>query len=360
LAMRWQQVDRQVAQSARNAQRVTWLTAMLTICLAVIAEVTLRMPAVQAALPLPRLWYNELFDKKLLDMTTLESRQGVDVLFVGSSEVFTGIDPEMFDAEVKRLTGEQVISYNAGLNAFSAVTTSAFTQAVFSGITSPSVIVYGVAPRDMNANSRERMAMDSAVVSAPLAAAYMDNSLRNRAQRFLLKNWYLYRYSSALELALGDWLGRPYKRDDVSSISQRGFWTEDTRRMDDVIPGKERRRYLALIEHFEMGGEPVEALVDLIDYCETNGFRLVIYNAPQDAYVYDLFDGGRADYDAYVRTIRALIDEHGAEFIDMQTAVDEGQIERGDFRNLNHLNLYGARKLSALLAQEMVARGLVP
>jgi hypothetical protein len=188
----------------------------------------------------------------------------------------------------------------------------------------------------------------------------VDSSLRNRAQRFLLKNWYLYRYSSALELALGDWLGKPYKRDNVSFLSRQGFWTEDTPRMDDDMPGATRRSYLDGIEHFEMDGEPIEALIDLMDYCDTNGLRLVIYNTPQDVYVYDLFSGGRADYDTYVRAVRVLAEEHGAAFVDMQPFVDDGQIERGDFRNLNHLNLHGARKLSALLAQEMVARGLIP
>jgi hypothetical protein len=360
LAMRWKQVDRQMAQSAPNVQRVARLTAMLTVCLAVIAEVALRMPAVQAALPLPRLWYSEILDKKLRDMTTLESGQGVDVLFVGSSEVLRGIDPEVFDTEVERLTDKQVISYNAGVMGFSAVSTSAFTQTVFTEITSPSVIVYGVGPRDMNANSRKRRAQDREVVSTPMAAAYMDNSLLGRAQRLLLNNWYLYRYSSALELALSDWLGRPYKRDDVSFISQRGFWTEKGRRLDDVIPSGERSKYLNDIEHFAVGGKPVKALVDMMDYCDTNGFRLVIYNMPQHVYVYDLFSGGRAEYDAYVRTIRTLADEHGTEFIDMQMVVDEGQIERDDFCNLNHLNSHGAQRLSALLAQEMVARGLVP
>jgi hypothetical protein len=360
LAMRRQQVDRQVAQSVRNTQRVAWLTAMLTVCLAVIAEVALRTSTVQAALPLPRLWYNEFFDKKLLDLAELEARQGVDVLFVGSSEVFTGVDPEVFDAEVERLTGEQIASYNAGFDAFSAVTANIFTQNVFSEITSPSVILYGLAPRDVSANSRERMEFDSVVVSTPLAATYVDNSLRNRAQRFLLKNWYLYRYSSALELAVGEWLGRPYKRDDVSFISSRGFRDDPTRRLDDDMLRAARGEYLDNIEDFEVGGGPIGALIDLMDYCDTNGIQLVIYNAPQDVYVYDLFDGGRADYDAYVRAVRALADEHGAAFIDMQPFVDDGQIERGDFRNLNHLNLHGARKLSALLAQEMAARGLVP
>ena len=100
--------------------RKLWLR--LPIVAAILAGLLLAEGAARLAVavgklpsPEPYLWHRPEVYTKLDQMQALESDKPIDVLFVGSSVAYAGIDPTLFDTEVEALTGRSVVSYNAGM-----------------------------------------------------------------------------------------------------------------------------------------------------------------------------------------------------------------------------------------------------
>jgi hypothetical protein len=93
-------VSRSSISSSEGPRRGGWLTfAAALVVLLVAAEVALRVPAVRRVLP-PRTHFYQSSIAELLDeLEAVKSIEGrVDVLFIGSSVVFTDVNPLLFDA----------------------------------------------------------------------------------------------------------------------------------------------------------------------------------------------------------------------------------------------------------------------
>jgi hypothetical protein len=350
----------QTSRQTHSILRSLLALAASTLAVLIVAEVILRLPAMQAALPPVQNFHSPVVDHQLTQLEALEAQTDVDVLFIGSSEVFRDVAPATFDKRVEELTGHDLTSYNMGMESFSMVTTSIFMRDVFGRYTSPEVLVIGLAPRDLNANSRNRIETDPKLLSTTGIRAYRGDMPWHLAQRWALRNWYLYRYSTSLQILARDWLGgEPHDEIKWWYITPQGWQQNIEQRLSDDVDGiLDRTIYPDLVNDFYIGGEPLQQFEELLRYCKAKEMRCVLVNTPQSRYAFDFFPNGRADYDSYVETVRSIAAIYGLEFLDMQPLADAGQLDDEDFENVNHLNRWGAIRFSRVLAERMVETGV--
>lgn len=101
----------------------------------------------------------------------------------------------------------------------------------------------------------------------------------------------------------------------------------------------------AVMAGYEVNPADVDALRHLLGELGERGTRVLVVNLPVTERFIAMADDGRADYDRYLRQVRAATEESGATWLD---AMDRPW---GDhlFADVNHLNDQGAAELQPLV-----------
>ena len=190
--------------------------------------------------------------------------------------------------------------------------------------------------------------MTDRVKYSPLALAEARRGLRGQWMASLLEYSNLYRYRFVLhQLLLRGGIPSPPPK---VYFDTRGFHAIKRRLAD--VPAVERGIYYnnAGVLNYSTQGEQLESLRRLIAYCADNDIRLILVNMPLADDYYGNFDS-LEDYQTYLSAATELASEFQIPFWDMEGLPPASGFDDTHFSDFNHLNQFGAEKLSRLLAE---------
>jgi hypothetical protein len=323
-----------------------------------VAEALTRFAVAGERLPSPDavLWHRREVDVKLRQMQALEADGPIDVLFVGSSVTYTGVDPALFDSVVEAKTGQPAVSYNAGLAALPVSMVEAFVKGVFFRYTSPETIILLLTPRDVNRNNSYNQIMVEEVLASAYGKAWLSRGIEARATQLLLEHSALFRYRNWVILtALNGWrvpLELPVVYDDPQ-FDSRGYVTTPARMTDRLVNSQAPGQEVATVSlrAFDPSGKDMAALERLIRNCRDRGIQFIVVNMPMNHYLASSFEDPAADYDRYSSVLTALVERYRVPFWDADSLSQGNSFADDDFSDIFHLNTGGAQKLTRFIAE---------
>jgi hypothetical protein len=318
-----------------------------------VAELVLRLPAVQAALPAPApsLWHAPLVEDKVEYFRNFAASHDLDVLFIGNSTTQSGIDPATFDAD-RAASGAGGNSFNAAIEGVPLSVNKEFLQ-MYLRSAKPKTVIIGLTAQDLNANSPWAKDMDDrAGHSINLQAGARDN-LVGYVLAFLLDNSELFRYRYVLHQLL--LRGGSYPPHPDVYFDHRGFHAID-RSLADFTPSERlQAQNRAGVLNYNPHGEQADALKEMIATIRSHGAQPILVNMPLSDHYYANFDKPD-DYQKYRGALQQLAGELAVPLWDMEALPQGEQFGDSEFGDLNHLNKVGAERLSAILAHNYVAQ----
>ena len=305
------------------------------------------------------------FDQKLEAMQ-VEGEQW-DILFVGSSEVRWGIDPETFDAEISaNIPDIGAKSFNIALDGFSPglmfplMQTPRFvvdrerTRIVMVGLNLAESV--GVARLEHAPGACGQL--QKPILTSPFARdagisiiCETPTAWNNWAER-LTRALPLVRYRSAIRA----YLFREYPDPISEDITPRGFhphspdadhvvkfWADQERMREE-----EAHRYAPLPpSYWESAVAEGGFLDEFVQLGETRGWHVVFFHLPTNPNFFEAFEKTET-VEQNLRLIQQWQERTGGVFIDLGIKYEYDR--QADFADFRHLSAAGAKKYSAELA----------
>ena len=308
------------------------------------AEGLLRLPAVQAALPEPEptLWHAPLVDAKLRNLRQVERASGIDVLFIGNSSVQSGIDPTVFDQERCGGGSAECTSYNGSIEGLPPYGVRLFLE-IYLRYCQPHTVVYGLLAQDLNSGSPWAKDVTDRVKNNVMAQAEAQRSWKGKLLAAALNSSRLFRYRFVLHrmLLLGPSEASPK---DVY-FDGRGFHPIP---VEGGGPGHASGGKHPGLLNYSLDGPQARELGEIVSLCNRRGIRLILADMPVTE-KYTEFLADPLDYDRYASRIRAIASEGRVRLWDARD-LEPADLGSGDFSDTSHLNVIGARKLTARMA----------
>ena len=316
------------------------------------AELLLRLPPVQAALPAPApsLWHAPLVEDKVEYLRDFAARHRIDVLFIGNSTTQAGIDPAAFDA-ARSATGAKGSSFNASIEGVPPSVNKEFLK-MYLRFVKPQTVLIGLTPQDLNANSPWAKDMDDRAGHSINLQAGARDSLMGYVLAFLLDNSELFRYRFVLHQML--LRGGSYPPHPDVYFDGRGFHAIDRSLADFSPSDRLQAQNRAGVLNYNPQGEQADALTEMIATIRSHGAQAILVNMPLSDHYYANFDSPD-DYQTYRDALQRLADVLAVPLWDLEALPEGNQFGDGEFGDLNHLNKVGAERLSAMLAQRYAA-----
>jgi len=342
------------SSTSSSDRRSPWRrAALIGVGVLLVAEAGLRLPAVEAVVGPPDIFYHPGVTERLEVLDDLQQAGlAVDVLFVGSSVVRTNISPLVFDASVAEADIE-VVSFNVGLSALRPDPVLLYLDELWLDAVEPRVVVQAVRYEDL----ADAVAVDEfePFDGGRYEQLWLSDSPLARVQEAALSSSRLLQYAGVLTelLALPGAL-----REEGFEIDERGF--NRTERLlsevrselsPDDIPGGNAASngYDLPIDEatFEFGFEVLAATIDRV---EAAGATFVLVNMPEHAEKFIGHPDGAARYEHYVGAVRAFADAHDVEFVDLVANGIEEYADDSMFADFNHMTPEAAAALTKRLA----------
>lgn len=317
----------------------TFAYAILALfVLGLAAEIILRLPAVQAALPAPSLdSAHRHIDRKIPLLDAFVAQHGApDCIFIGNSTTHRGIDPAVVSDAYAAETGAALNCFNLGL---AGLTTSGAAQLLPIIIREyqPAMIVIGVNLRDVVVESRQRM-----------DALFSGSWYTQHAGRFTLKGW-LVQHSLAVRylLYISDWIypgpiGQKFGPEPP--LSALGFGLEGQEAWDRTPP----QELVNLFAAFTISPTWAEALEESARVAQAAGVSLVFVELPVPSL--DGMNDAAASYQAFVGQVQEIALANNALFLPSQNAL---LISADGWADYGHLNVTGATVFSRWLGDKL-------
>jgi hypothetical protein len=331
-------VARRIAVSRRG-----WFVALATT-IAVLLAAELGVRAIADRLP-PRLdWHTAEAQKKVAQMDALARRGGANVVFVGSSVVRNGAEPDVLSAALG------VSAYNAGLTAGVPRLMEPWTLDVVIPRLRPKVLVIGVTSFDFS-EAKVRSFYEAFRASPAARRAMGVDSVLDRVDRWLGDHVDLWGYRQTLrrpDAVLDALRGRPLPADpDVDETKDNGrdaageFRTFEQRTAGAAgLP----------VDNWSLGTDDPAALGRLIDGAKAQGIAVLLVDMPvTDDYVAK-HPHGEADYATYLQALRALAHDAGVPLVELDAMRDHRY-----FMDEVHMNRAGAETFTGRLVAPVQA-----
>ena len=310
--------------------------------------------------PEPYLWHRREVFVKIHQLADLTADEPVDILFLGSSLAYSGINPAVFNETYKASTGDPVRSYNAGLSAISMAMNIRFYERVFSHYSQSRVIFLVLSPRDLNQNSIIPQGGDQEVLASANGQALLFDTPEAQAVRFLLEYSTLYRYRDVLMLGLLNGFDFPESLPvtyNDPAFDALGYVRVDNNLAQTIVNGDDpdpddfARLSLA---NFETTGSNFDALERFVCVCQEQNIQLVLVNMPMTEIMQQGFDQPEADYQSYLNNVNELVRVYRVAFWDFNADGLRQLFSDQDFNDPAHLNAQGAEKFSVQLSKMYV------
>ncbi|MDT8303731.1 MAG: hypothetical protein RQ760_19775 [Sedimentisphaerales bacterium] len=294
-------------------------------------------------LPDPVLWGNTETSAKMLQVKCLgvENEDSFDVLVLGPSHARFGISPKAMQAAAGRL---DLSIYNGALNGRTYSVLEFVLKNVYVPVLKPRILVLAVNPLVFNRHNTwmERNTLE--FFEAPMPRALSARGIVKAWRTFLVSNINLYRYRER-----HDGLHKG-KLDNGISLDQYGYSS-----IEGIYNDKVRARlqspehpYQTVMREFEFGGPSTEAFLRILKYAMDREIRVVVVNMPFCEDLLSISVTGKEDYQTFLKEMSALQCEYGFVWLDYQASLS---LTYEDFRDVDHLNAQGAKKLSTRLGE---------
>lgn len=321
----------------------------------VVLVVELAVRAIEPALPPPAGWPDTATHTKVTQLERLARADCTDVVFVGNSMSRDDFVPEVFS----RADPAGRTSYNASLDAASPVLLLRWTRDEVLPATDPATVVIGVASFDMNDAAATPAAALRSFDDAPYTAEGTIAGIEATFTRHLaiVRNRQSLRDPEAVRTALFDRLrGRhadrpgPQGLEGVIAADGHGLSRRELEfRGDAATVDRLRRQFL---EPFEIGGQQLDALTELITVVESSGATAVLVVLPVTDAFGEAHPDGAEDIEAFRAALDRVVAGTGA------TIVEAPDLTTDHFADTHHLNGTGADRLSASLPALLREQGV--
>lgn len=274
---------------------------------------------------------------------------GVDVLLLGSSIVNTGIDPDVLSSEYEKLTGEHLRIFNFGIEGLTVSPTSVVAKILVEKY-HPSTILFITEMRDY-------VAINGLTVENQL---FSDEWFSLQEDGVFSLNGWLRLNSNALEylLPFRNW-SRPDFKDTYQTTQTRwnntsasGYEADHKSGKDiDVHPDlsqpEEAQKY-AMFHDFSIYPGRLENLKTILNPGDNVQLSIVTEIPPYPTY-FDYF-GGTWVHKMYLEDLKTFVEQNGGVFM---PPLDWEMIPLTCRVDNHHLNDYGAKLYSTLLAEQL-------
>jgi hypothetical protein len=164
---------------------------------------------------------------------------------------------------------------------------------------------------------------------------------------------YLYRYRHA-QSGLRDGRIDGRRRLDEHGFTQP-YASGTYQRLPDGLPAD--HPYRRIMHAYDFSGPSVDAFVRLLGRARANRRPVVVVNMPFRAEMLEISPSGAADYARYLAEMDRLRGEFGFTWLDYQAQIP---FDDAEFRDVDHLNETGARRLSRRLAADLAGATAKP
>ena len=303
----------------------------------------LALHVLEERLPQPVLWGAGESSAKIAQVTDL-ARKGftaVDVLILGPSHASVGISPLVMIKAPE--FGWSV--YNGGVNGrtYSVIE---FTLAhVYAPLLKPRMLVLTASPIIFTRSNTRMERNSDEFFDAPMPRALRAQGWEGVFRRFLAERFFLYRYRKLQAGLEKGYVGHKQVIDSWGYGGKPGVYTQAQRSELQA-----QHPYREVIANFAFGGPSLESFVRIVEGSNRLRVPVVVVNMPFREDLFLLASHAREDYRTYLEEMARLAARHGFSWLDYQESLPLGD---DDFRDVDHLNLSGAGKLSLRLASDL-------
>ena len=331
---------------ARPLGGVLWRAVLLRAVLLAVLEGAARTSWVQQRLKVASLGsYHYQFEIKWFQLQRyVQAHEGVDVIFLGSSLVNSGVQPEEVNRAFAAASGEPELRiFNFGVEGLTIQPNSVVAQILVESY-HPKVIIFGTEIRDYAANNGVKTA----------ERFLSDPWVRYRMGEFTLRGW-LAEHSAATRyfLAYRNWMSWDFAANHSQVITRTRKLTADgydvenriaDRTQLDVDPSNpEDAEALAVFAGFRIDEGRLANLQALLDLQQAAGVQVLVVEMPVTPQFYQLFERGMDAHDEFVQVVSAQVQAGGSLFY---PALPEDQLPEDGRSDRVHLSKYGAAVFS--------------
>ncbi len=322
--------------------RTVVLGLVLAAAIAGVVELAARNRSLRERLP-PETFGGGLvqLDRKLVLLGEMVERQGpVDCLFVGSSQVYRGIDPEIVDRNLRQAAGEGIRSFNFGLGGMSETSEPAVARILLEKF-HPTLMVVGASSYGLH-ERKDRDQFESHLATSP---------------------WFRYQGG---DFSVGGWLSEH----SVAFRQYSGylFWREQTGEAEQKLrlavenmsangfgafePGEFRgidRGAIRALRRYQVSPDRLASLSELLRL-RSPGLELLVVELPVSETALQHYGGGEFDHQQGLDAIEKLAAQHGVPF--WRFPADRA-IPADGWADFIHLNRTGAEAYSRWLGEQL-------
>lgn len=288
-------------------------------------------------------YFFELKMRRLDEMVA--KRGGVDIIFLGSSMVNRGMDPEIFEEEYQALTGKPVRSFNMGIPGIKSKDASLLAM-ILARRYKPNLIVYGTSMRDFDGQFEPKDILDNPWVRYKTGQWNLDGWLRD--------NFLAYRYF----LVHRNWM----KRDYYIQLEERDFWDKRLTSQgfsksnvvdiqDDVAGNKDAVEFY---KGYFLDPAYLVALGRMLEL-QSGGTKIIVAEMPVSLGFIQAYPHKWEDQNFFVEQVTRVAQEHGTQFLPTTGSIP---IPEDGWFSPNHLNTTGAKAFTLWLAQQITKTSL--
>lgn len=327
------------------------LGAAVLLLLASVAEACIRSPLLAPYLPVASYGTpSRYFDFQMERLHRFAENPGPpECVFLGSSVVFRGIDPEAFESAYLAQTGDSIRCFNFGVRGLDPVSEAILARVLLEDY-QPKLLVVGLEVANLASGAAEGLRDRFPATSWA----------RHRDGRPSLEGWLIER-SAALRtyLVYRNWMKAEYaselrRRTDANintSIGPSGYGGFDMQSPGIAAlpsPGDPQAEFFDLLRSYSLDPEQSDAVRDLARLREQTS--VVLVEMPLHRTFLGFFGQGEADYLRGLEFIESTAAREGVLFLPT-TLLD--LIADGGWGNRNHLNQWGAREFGRWLGTEI-------
>jgi hypothetical protein len=340
---------------------------LFTIILLLIIELIARSTFIQSRVPVQAYGSNHIqFDFQIEYLKRYAIRYGSPECFIiGNSMTLRGINPQLLDAEIERLTGKKMMCYNFSVMGSTLAAVSTFTQ-ILNEKYQPKLIILGTNFLDYT-NKREQT-NDS---------RFIENSwVQYQLGYFTLDGWLVdnsYAYRIIKLISYGAHQGFNYKQinNDIDEwrdlLSESGYGYSYEVTAVEKQPNKiEIKNVLKEFGDFSLSSRNFSALENIIDLAKKHAIQLVIIEMPYHPSLVEMIDEKgkplpeKVKVDAFLQKVnkKLVLLQKENNFLYLQFR-DISLFGNGSWHDRYHLNYKGGEIFSTWLADQLVKHGVV-
>lgn len=319
--------------------RTLLATIFALTVLMVLSEALARDERVEPMLLPPAVNGNDLIGTKLLALDRVVKTSGApDCFIIGSSMVFSGIDPDSIDTAYTNATHQPLSCFNFGLLGVSALGTSKIARILVQTY-HPRVLIYGASFRDLTylGDILNIPWVNYRLYGQPLEGWLEDHS-------------YAYRYATSYRLVFTQGLNNDnllVMRINAAKPNGQGA---NTNVMDiSTIHLEDFQDYVRWSRTYQTDPALLASLNDILSY-ESSGTQVIIVEMPAAPGVYQALPNGEQTDQTFTRDVHAAADAYGASFVATRGSVS---IPTDGWSDIFHMNGTGARVFGTWLGNRL-------